>query len=569
MSIGLASYRISEAFAARAREALGSELEILDVSSLRRLAPLRVVRTLRAYRGQPFALLLEDESSAALLPTLIVIAVGSGASTVTVVRSDGTTTAVRKRDAVRATLALGLATLSARRAARRAGSETAELITCPRERRQLSGASRVLYVNANLWFGLKAGGSVGHVAGVVNSLLHTGLDVDVAAVAPQPLVDGNAVFIGLRPPRSFGLPPELNQYRFSQSAAVQLGQRDPSSYRFVYQRLSLGNYTGASLAREWGIPLVLEYNGSEVWVARHWGRPLANEALARAAEDASLRQADVVVTVSAVLGDELAERGVDPMRTLVYPNGVDPHLFDPARVADAATAVRESLGIAQTATVVTFLGTFGKWHGTDVFAHAIHALTTTQRPWLEQSDVHFLLVGDGLQLPRVRTIVGDSGAGRVHLTGLVPQADAPKFLAASDLVVSPHVANEDGSPFFGSPTKLFEYMAMGLPIVASELGQIGDVLQPSVRVSELPMVAEPGTAVALLTTPGSVAELADGIRHLVDRPDWRTALGSNARALALERHTWDAHVATILARLEEVCDDASGRRGDSHQHLAP
>jgi glycosyltransferase involved in cell wall biosynthesis len=411
----------------------------------------------------------------------------------------------------------------------------------------------VLYVNANLWFGLKAGGSVGHVAGVVNSLLHSGLGVDVAAVAPQPLVDRRAGFIGLRPPRSFGLPPELNQYRFSQSAAAQLEHCDRSRYRFVYQRLSLGNYTGAHLAREWGVPLVLEYNGSEVWVARHWGRPLAKEALARAAEDASLRQADVVVTVSGVLGQELAERGVDPARTVVYPNGVDPDLFDPARVSDEAAAVRDLLGIAPTAIVVTFLGTFGKWHGTDVLARAIREFTTAKRPWLEQNDVHFLLVGDGLQMPLVRKTVGDGAEGRVHLTGLVPQGEAPRFLGASDVVVSPHVANEDGSRFFGSPTKLFEYMAMGLPIVASGLEQIGDVLQPSVHVSELATVAEPGEAVALLTTPGSERELSDGIRHLVERADWRTALGANARRLAIESHTWDAHVATILDRLERVC----------------
>jgi len=551
--VGLASFRISESFARVARNALGGELETLDISSLRRLPPKQLVRTLRSHRGKPFALLLEDESSAVLLPVLTVLAVVAGAATVTVVRGDGSSSTVRKRDAVRSTVALVVATISARRAARRSVGEIAELRTAPRARRDLSDARGVLYINANMWFGLKAGGSVGHVAGVVNAMLHSGLDVDVAAAAPQPLVDDSAGFIGLRPPRLFGLPPELNQYRFSQSAAAQLGHRDRSSYRFVYQRLSLGNYTGAQLAREWGLPFVLEYNGSEVWVARHWGRPLANEALARAAEDASLRQADVVVTVSDVLGEELAERGVDPQRTVVYPNGVDPHLFDPARVTDPAAAVRRQLEVAPAAIVVTFLGTFGKWHGTDVLARAIHKFTTTERQWIEQNDVHFLLVGDGLQMPAVRKIVGDTAEGRVHLTGLVPQADAPRFLGASDLVVSPHVANADGSRFFGSPTKLFEYMAMGLPIVASDLDQIGDVLQPSVRVSELASVSEPGPAVALLTTPGSERELADGIRHLVDRPDWRTALGANARSLAIERHTWDAHVAAILERLEEVC----------------
>ena len=56
------------------------------------------------------------------------------------------------------------------------------------------------------------------------------------------------------------------------------------------------------------------------------------------------------------------------------------------------------------------------------------------------------------------------------LTGLVPQEDGPEHLAACDILASPHVPNADGTPFFGSPTKLFEYMAMGKGIVASNLG---------------------------------------------------------------------------------------------------
>ena len=49
--------------------------------------------------------------------------------------------------------------------------------------------------------------------------------------------------------------------------------------------------------------------------------------------------------------------------------------------------------------------------------------------------------------------------------------------ATSDVLVSPHVANADGTPFFGSPTKIFEYMGLGKPIVASDLNQIGEVIE--------------------------------------------------------------------------------------------
>ncbi|HUP33393.1 MAG TPA: glycosyltransferase [Gaiellaceae bacterium] len=424
----------------------------------------------------------------------------------------------------------------------------------PPPRRPLSAAPALLYVNANLWFGVRAGGSVGHVAGVVNALLRRGLEVDVAAVAPQPMVHESAGFIPLTPPAGFATPEELNHYRFSRSAAAQLRKHiDPNRHRFIYQRLSLGNYTGAKLANDARLPLVLEYNGSEVWVARHWARPVADEPLATAAENASLHAADVVVAVSRVLEQELLDRGVESRRIVMHPNGVDTALFDPKRLRESGAAVRRALALAPTATVVTFLGTFGNWHGTEILAHAIRLLAETEPDLVSRRDVHFLLVGDGLKMPRVRDILANVLPQRIHLPGLVPQGEAPAFLAASDIVVSPHVPNDDGSPFFGSPTKLFEYMAMELPIVASELDQIGDVLRAGVRVIDLPRHDSLNDATALLTKPGDVEELAAGIRALVDNSGWRAALGTNARRLAVARYTWDAHVDAILDRLEDVC----------------
>ena len=124
------------------------------------------------------------------------------------------------------------------------------------------------------------------------------------------------------------------------------------------------------------------------------------------------------------------------------------------------------------------------------------------------------------------------------LTGLIPQEEGSAPLAACDILASPHVPNPDGSPFFGSPTKLFEYMAMGRGIVASDLDQIGEVL-------------EHGKS-AWMVKPGDPEDLAEGLKRLLDDQALRESLGENARKEAVSKYAWKEHTRRIIAKLEEV-----------------
>ena len=107
----------------------------------------------------------------------------------------------------------------------------------------------------------------------------------------------------------------------------------------------------------------------------------------------------------------------------------------------------------------------------EVLAQAITQIPT-------DSALRFLLIGSGALRARVEEILREAGAGdRVLMPGAVAHDRVPTLLDACDILVSPHVPLDAGAEFFGSPTKLFEYMAMGKGIVASRLGQIGEVLQ--------------------------------------------------------------------------------------------
>jgi glycosyltransferase involved in cell wall biosynthesis len=524
-AFALSPYPLSAAFRRRLDDAAAEPVEVHVLPELRRLGLGGLAARLFSLDGRCF-LAVEDPGSEPLLPVVEVLAALTRARQIEVMRADGTLARVSRLDAARSLAGVAAASLDAQRALRAAGREAVGLLAAPRVALRVSPGS-VLYLNANLWFGLKVGGSIAHVAGVVNGFLERGLDVTLATATEPVSVAGGASVIRLAPPRWFGLPVESNLYRFGLSVPEQVRAASAAA-GFVYQRLSVGNYAGTVVARERRIPLVLEYNGSEVWVARNWGRPLRYEALALAAENASLRHADVVVTVSDALRRELVERGVEPERIVWHPNGVDPSLFENV---DAST-IRSRYRISDDATLVAFVGTFGQWHGTDVLARAIRR----DVEWAREHRVHYLLVGDGLRMPEVRREL-EGLEDVVTLTGLVPQAEAPAHLLASDILVSPHVPNDDGSPFFGSPTKLFEYMAAGRGIVASDLDQIGEILRDDL---------------AVLVRPGDVAALAEGIRSLVSDPGRRDELGRRAQARVRERYTWRHHVDAIVEHLERV-----------------
>jgi glycosyltransferase involved in cell wall biosynthesis len=540
---------ISGEFLSRIEELAGGTVDIVNLAQLRRLPLRQVIPTLQVHRGRPALIALEDLSSSGILPILHGVAVAALSSSVEVVRSDLTRERRGLLQLASGLGALGRASVDGLRASRAAARELAVLSTAPRLPLRPRNLERVVYLNTNMWFGLKAGGSVGHIAGVVNGFADLGIDVTLASATEPILLRPDITLLPLEPPPAYALPFERNFARFQQRAVKRL-TGDDAGYGFLYQRMSVGNYAGAALSRALGIPLVLEYNGSEVWTARNWGRPLRYEQAALAAEEVSLRHAQVVVTVSEILHDELVDRGVEPDRVVWYPNGVDAQRYDPQAVSD----VRGTLGIPEEAVVIGFIGTFGQWHGVEVLARAFADLFREDADWMRRHAVHLLLVGDGLRMPETREALRDVPPELTTLPGMVPQAEGARYLASADILASPHVPNADGSRFFGSPTKLFEYMAMARPIVASDLEQIGQILKPSVRAAGLPSGAptENDDSVALLVEPGDVGELATGIRFLVERRAWRDRLGANARARVLQQYTWSHHVAAIMERVQRI-----------------
>jgi glycosyltransferase involved in cell wall biosynthesis len=229
--------------------------------------------------------------------------------------------------------------------------------------------------------------------------------------------------------------------------------------------------------------------------------------------------------VSEPLRHQVLAFGVAPAKILVNPNGVDVSQFRPRA---AGAVVRQRLGL-ESAVVIGFSGTFGVWHGIPTLVQSMRQVLAA-RP-----DVRFLLVGDG---PLRELIDRTAVDARVCLTGMLPHAQMPEHLAACDILVSPHGRQADGGEFFGSPTKLFEYMAAGRPIVASSVGQIAQVLEHEVS--------------ALLVPAEDPDALAAAILRLVADASLRARLGQVARLHAETKHTWRQNAERLLASLAPV-----------------
>ena len=406
-------------------------------------------------------------------------------------------------------------------------------------------------MKTNLWFGIKAGGSVGHIAGVINGFFRLGYSMLFASAEPPVMLSSRIPFIKVEPPSSYGLPYELNNYRFQYVFWNHLRNSiDFHDLAFIYQRLSSANFLGVLLSRYFSIPLIVEYNGSEVWVSQNWGRGLQFPGLASLSKSVMLRHAHLVVTVSDVLRDQLLELGVHPDRIVTYPNCVDPNIYSPSTFnIESRMSLRSELKVPPSALLFSFVGTFGPWHGADKLASVIIELNRSHRHWLDIHPIHFMFVGDGPNLQLVKDMIVSANADHLcTFTGLVPQDQTPKYLISSDVLLSPHVPNSDGSRFFGSPTKLFEYMACKKPIIASSLEQISEVLSPAIHIDTnfiADVAAHSKHSVAVTVPPGSIENFVLAIKFLTEHPDVREQLGFNARQLALSRYTWDDHVKQI------------------------
>src|SRR5436190_23009122 len=321
---------ITKEFSQRIERLCGAADSYYDAAALRKLSLRAGIRELRNIRAEKLVLALESNVARALIGPLSIAASFTRANAIEVIWPDLRIEPVRRLSALRYVGQAAYDTLASRRSLARLTRDGMAMRKSPMPRSvRPSNRSRILYLDANISLGTSVGGSIGHTAGVIEGLLEHSFQVDYASLKPMPTQRQGARSLMLQPETLLAIPPELNFYRHAEvieKKIIPLHHAKPWS--FIYQRFSLHNFTGPLLGRKLNIPVVLEFNGSEAWAAENWGTRLVLHDAALAAEAIALDSADLIVTVSDELGFELKRRGIPDRRFLVYPNCVDPDVFN-------------------------------------------------------------------------------------------------------------------------------------------------------------------------------------------------------------------------------------------------
>ncbi|MFI8632760.1 glycosyltransferase family 4 protein [Microbacterium sp. NPDC077663] len=362
-------------------------------------------------------------------------------------------------------------------------------------------------------FGTK-GASV-HVQEIVRAFRARGDEVTVYCTrrgdhVPRDLAEVSVVEV----PVGKGAPAEREQW--VAEAARRLAARIVTDgCDLVYERFALFSRAGAVVAGATGAHYVLEVNAPLIEEQRQH-RDLVDEAEAAAAAHDALATADAVACVSEPVAAWAAAHGAT--HPLVAPNGVNTSRIRPTS--------RPSGGPLR----VGFVGTLKPWHGVEVLIDALAVLGDRAT---------LTLVGDGPEGPALLARAAERGVA-VTSTGALRPADVPDALADLDVGVAPY---PPGAAYF-SPLKVYEYLAAGLAVVASAVGQV-------------PAIIDHGRT-GLLVEPGSAAALATALGRLADDPALAARLGAAARADAVAHHDWTRVLDRILtalpdrARREEV-----------------
>ncbi|HEX2722263.1 MAG TPA: glycosyltransferase family 4 protein [Gemmatimonadaceae bacterium] len=382
---------------------------------------------------------------------------------------------------------------------------------------------RVAYVCADPGvpvFGTK--GSSVHVQEVVRALLGRDAEVEIFATRfdgepPEDLRTAGIHWLSALPKGNIAA---RERASLGANRGLSAMLRGAGPFDLVYERYSLWSYAGMEHAQEQGVPGVLEVNAPLI-DEQEKHRGLVDRGSAEGVAQRVFDAASTIVAVSREVASYLDRFPGARDRVHVVPNGVNAERFTPDIVSAYPHGGDEF--------TVGFVGTLKPWHGLPVLVDAFSTL------YRLDPQSRLIIGGDGPERATLETALNETGSlSATTFTGAIDPAAVPALLTSFDAAVAPYPANAD---FYFSPLKVYEYMSSGLPVVASAIGQIPEIIEHEVN--------------GILCEAGDAGAFAKVLSSLSRSPDLRERLGRAARESVIRSHTWPMVVDRILSLAEQ------------------
>lgn len=288
---------------------------------------------------------------------------------------------------------------------------------------------------------------------------------------------------------------------------------------FIYERYAFFNLAGAFISKRKNIPLIVEVNELSGH-KRIRGQSFVR--LCSVIEKYVLRRAVLVVTVSDFLNRQVSDK-IEPHKTKVVtiPNGVPLAWLQQEVALEEVESLRARHNL-QGKKVICFVGGLVHWHNFDLLLQAVKRAQDTV------ANVIMMFVGDG----PLKNYIQKKGKelafqpDSILFVGKIPHSQIPAYLKIADVAVIPETND------FRSPIKMFEYMAIGLPVIAPR--------KPAIEV------AITHGKEGLLFESGKSFSLAQMLLQCISKPEMSCQLGKKARQRVLNNFTWEQHAEQIL-----------------------
>jgi glycosyltransferase involved in cell wall biosynthesis len=356
-----------------------------------------------------------------------------------------------------------------------------------------------------------------HVQEVIRALGRVGIEIDLFAARTEGEYPSGWQHVRIHeiPLAAVGGRAERERAAVAANNHLTAALEYEGPFDLIYERYSLWSYAGMEFACAFDVPGLLEVNAPLIEEQTEF-RGLTHRDKAEEIAERAFAAASVLIAVSEEVAAYLETYTSARDKVTVIPNGVDPERIKPGLIP--------AWRMEGNGFKVGFVGSLKPWHGLPILVDAFHRLH------LHDAKSRLLIVGDGPELAQLSADIKQRGLeNSSHLTGSVSPDQVPKWLASMDVAVAPYPLLPR---FYFSPLKVFEYMAAGLPVVASSVGQIVQIIQHDVN--------------GLLYPPGDPAALTAALQQLAADPELRLRLGREARKTVLRNHTWDQVIRRIL-----------------------